>query len=87
MVTVFLTSYMCRIKRKENSFYSTCGHQLMFLLSAHLLLNCIASEPFRRAIFGPKISLFALWSRPWGVTRLLDLGGVSPWLHLLEGVE
>jgi len=35
------------------------------------LLDCPASEPLRRAIFGTTSSIFDLWSRPWGVTRLL----------------
>jgi len=34
----------------------------------HLLLDCAASEPLRRAIFGTTSSIFDLWSRPWGVS-------------------
>jgi len=45
-----------------------------------------ASEPLRRAIFGTTSSIFDLCSRPWGVARLLDLRGVPPRPHPLEGV-
>jgi len=31
----------------------------------HLLLNCPASEPLWRAIFGTTFSIFDLWFRPW----------------------
>jgi len=43
--SLLLSSYLCRIKRKN-----LCGHQLQYL--THFLLDCPASEPFRRAIFG-----------------------------------
>jgi len=33
--------------------------------SPHLLLDCPASEPVRRAIFNPTFSFFDLWPRPW----------------------
>jgi len=45
---------------------------------AHLLLDCPKSEPLRWAIFGITSSIFDLWSRPWGVARLLARVG-SPW--------
>jgi len=48
--SLLLPSYLCRIKRKENSSCSACGHPLQDLI--HLLLDCPASEPLRRAIFG-----------------------------------
>jgi len=41
---------LCRIKWKENSSCSTCGHPLQDL--THLLLDCPASDPLQRAIFG-----------------------------------
>jgi len=31
----------------------------------HLLLDCLASEPLRRVIFGTTSFVFDLWSRPW----------------------
>jgi len=33
----------------------------------YLLLDCPASEPLRRDIFGITSSIFDLWFRPWGV--------------------
>jgi len=44
------------------------------------------SKPLRRAIFGTTSSIFDLWSRPWGVARLLGLRGVPSRLHPSEGV-
>jgi len=66
--SLLLSSYLCRLKWK-NSSCSACGHPLQDL--THLLLDCPASEPLRHAIFGTTI--FDLWSRPWGVARLLGL--------------
>jgi len=68
LTSLLLSSYLCRIKRK-NSSCSACGHPLQDL--SHLLLDCPATKPFRRAIFGTLSSISDLWSRPWGVARLL----------------
>jgi len=54
----------------KNSSCSACGHPLQDL--THLLFDCPASELLRRAIFGNTSSIFDLWSRPWGVVRLLE---------------
>jgi len=51
----------------------------------HLLLDCPASEPLRRAIFGTTSYIFDPWSRPWGVARLLGFRGVHPRPISLEG--
>ena len=51
-----------------------------------LLLDCSASEPLRKYIFGSSLSILDLWSRPWGVARLLGLRGVPPRPHPSEGV-
>jgi len=82
--SLLLSSYLRRIKRKENSSCSACGNPLQDL--TYLLLDCRASEPLRRAIFGTTSSIFDLWSRPWGVARLLDLRGVPPRPHPSKGV-
>ena len=79
------SSYLHRISRKENSDCSTCGHPLQDL--NHLLLDCPASEPFRKSILGSSLSILDLWSRSWGVARLLGLCGVPPRPHPSEGVE
>ena len=82
--SVLLSSYLHRISRKENSDCSACGHPLQDL--NHLLLDCRASEPLRKSIFGSSLSILDLWSRPWGVARLLGLRGVPPRPHPSEGV-
>ena len=79
-----LSSYLHRISRKENSDCSACGHPLQDL--NHFLLDCRASEPLRKSIFGSSLSILDLWSRPWGVARLLGLRGVPPRPHPSEGV-
>jgi len=71
-------------KTEEKSSCSACGHPLQD--TTHLLLDCLASEPLLRAIFGTTTSIFDLWSRPWVVARLLGLCGVPPRPHPLEGV-
>jgi len=58
-LSLLFSSYLCRIKRKKNSLCSACGHPLQDL--THLLLDCPASEPHRRAIFGTTSSIFDLW--------------------------
>jgi len=55
--SILLSSYLCRIKRK-NSSCSACGHPL--LVRTHLLLDCPASEPLRCAIFSTTSSIFDL---------------------------
>jgi len=76
---LFLSSYLCRIKRKNNSC-SVCGHHLQD--QTHLL--CLASELLRYAIFGTTSSIFDLWSIPWGMARLLGIRGV---LSLSQSLE
>ena len=61
--SLFLSSYLHRISRKENSDCSACGHPLQDL--NHLLLDCPASGPLRKSIFGSSLSILDLWSRPW----------------------
>jgi len=64
--SLLLSSYLCRIKWKENSSYSAYRHNLQHL--THLLVHCPAeSEPLRRAIF----FYFDLWSRRWGSVEFL----------------
>ena len=63
--SLLLSSYLHRIIRKENSACSASGHPLQDL--NHLLLDCPASEPLRKSIFGSSLSILYLWSRPWGV--------------------
>ena len=76
--SLLLSSYLHRISRKENS---ACRQDLI-----HLLLDCPVSEPLHKFIFGSSLSILDLWSRPWGVARLLGLRGVPPRPHPSEGV-
>ena len=61
--SLLLSSYLRRISRKENSDCSACGHPLQDL--NHLLLDCPASEPLRKSIFG--FSLFLTYGPDLGV--------------------
>jgi len=72
-----------KLARRYESSCSACGHPLQD--PSHLLIDCPAFEPLRRAIFGTT-SIFDLWSRPWGVARMLGLRGVPPHPHPSEGV-
>ena len=73
--SLLLSSYLSRIGRIENSSCSARGH-----LSSHSALSsyglCAAHS----------LSLYDLWSRPWGVARLLGLHGLAPCPHPSEGV-
>ena len=82
--SLLLSSYLHRSSRKENSACRACGHPLQDL--NHLLLDCPASEPFRKSIFGSSLSILDLWSRPEGVDQLLGLRGVPLCSHPSEGV-
>ena len=50
--SLLLSSYLRRISRKENSACSACGHPLQDL---NHLLDCPASEPLRKSIFGSSL--------------------------------
>ena len=82
--SLLLSSYLFRIGRAETPSCSACGHSPQDL--PHLLLDCPESERLRRAIFGTSLSFLDMWSRPWGVARLLSLRGVPPRPHPPEGV-
>ena len=82
--SLLLGSYLSRIGRIENSSCSACGHPSQDI--SHLVLHCPATDSLRRSLFGDSLSLYDLWSRPWGVARLLGLHGLPPFPHLSEGV-
>ena len=79
-----LGSYLSRIGRIENSSCSACGHPSQDI--SHLILHCLATDSLRHSLFGDSLSLYDLWSRPWGVARLLGLHGLPPCPHPSEGV-
>ena len=64
--SLLLSSHLFRIGRIENPFCSVCGHPSQDI--SHFILHCPATDPLRRSLFGDSLSLYDLWSRPWGVT-------------------
>ena len=82
--SLLFSSYLSRIGRIENSSCSACGHSSQD--TSHLILQCPATDSLRCSLFGDSLSLYDLWSKPWGVARLLEHHGLSPCPHLSEGV-
>ena len=71
-----LSFYLFRIGRIGNLSCSACGHSSQDI--SHLILHCPATHSLRRSLFGDSLSLYDLWSRPWGVALLLGLHGLPP---------
>ena len=63
-----LSSYLSRIGRIENFVCSAYGHSPQDIF--HLILYCPSTDSLHRLLFGDSLSLYDLWSRPWGVSRL-----------------
>ena len=82
--SLFLGSYLSRIGRIENPSCNACGHSSQDI--SHLILHCPATDSLRRSLFGGSLSLYDLWSRFWGVARLLGLHGLPPCPHPSEGI-
>ena len=82
--SLLLGSYLPRIGRIDNPSCSACGHSSQD--TSHLILHCPATDSLRRSLFGDSLSLYDLWSIPWGVARLLGLHGLPPCPHPSEGV-
>ena len=82
--SLLLGSYLSRIGRIENFSCSACVHSSQDI--SHLIPHCPATDSLRRSLFGDSLSLYDLWSRPWGVARLLGLHGLPPCPHPSEGV-
>ena len=82
--SLLLSCYLSRIGRIENPSCSTCGHSSQDI--SHLILHCPATDCLRRTLFGDSLSLYDLWSRPWGIARLLGLCGILPCPHSSEEV-
>ena len=74
--SLLLSSYFSRIDRIENSSCSACGHSSQD--TSHLILHCPATDSLRRSLFGDSLSAYDLWSRPFGVARVLGLHGHPP---------
>ena len=82
--TLFIENSLSKNRRIENSSCSACGHSSQDI--SHLILHCPATDSLRRSFFGDSLSLYDLWSRPWGVARLLGLIGLPPCPQPSEGV-
>ena len=74
--SLLLSSYFSRIGRIKNPSCSACRHPSHD--TSHLILHCTATNSSRRSLFGDFLSLYDLWSRPWRVSRLLGLHGLTP---------
>ena len=82
--TALSLTLISTVHRAETPSCSNCGSEPQDL--SHLVLDCPVLDPLRRAIFGHTLSLLDLWSRPWGVARLLGFRGVDPRPHPQEWV-
>ena len=77
MVTVFFYLHI---------FTGSVGKRILLVVPVYTIyrtsiissLDCRASEPLCKSIFGSSLSILDLWSRPWGVARLLGLREVPP---------
>ena len=68
--SLLLSSYFSRTGRIENPSCSACGHSSQD--TSCLILHCLAID---------SLVLFDLWSRSWGVARLLGFHGFPPCFH------
>ena len=82
--SLLLSSYLSRIGKIENPLCSACGHSSKDIF--HLILHCPATDSLHRSLFGDSLSLYDLWSRPWGVAPSLGLHGLLPYPYPSEGV-
>ena len=79
-----LNSYLHWIGRSTSPYCSVCGSENHDV--PHVLCSCPSLSSTRAAIFGPSVSCFDLWDRPWGVARLLGLRGLPPRPYPRDGV-
>ena len=82
--SLLLSSYLSRIGRIENPSCSDCGHSSQD--TSRLILHCSVRDSLCRSLFGDSLSLYDLWSRTWGVARLLGFHGLPPCPHPSKGV-
>ena len=81
--SLLLSSFLSRIGRIENPSCSACEHPSQDTF--HLICT-VQLRTLRCSLFGDSLSLYDLWSRPWGVVRLLGRHGLPPYSHRWEGV-
>ena len=82
---LLFSSYLFRIGRNENPSCSACGYWSQD--NSHLILHYPTTASLRRSLFGDSLSLYNLWSRPWGIARLLGLHAHLPCPHPWKGVR
>ena len=82
--SLLLSSYLTRIDSIKNPSCSACGHLSQDI--SHLILDCSAVDSLCCLLLGDSLSLYDLWSMPWGVAWLLGLHGFLPCPHPLEWV-
>ena len=73
--------YLIRTRRIENFSFNACKHCHR---TPHLIMHCSATDSASLALW--PLCLYDLWSRPWGVARLLGLHDLLPCLHSLKNV-
>ena len=69
--SLLLGLYLSRIGRIMNPSCSVFGHSAQDTF--YLILQCSATDSLRRSPFGDSLSLCDIWSRPWGVARILGM--------------
>ena len=74
--SVLLDPYLFRIGRIDHPPCSACGHSSQD--TSHLILHCPATDSLQCSLFGDSLSIYDLWSRPWGVAHFLGLHGHPP---------
>ena len=80
--SLLLSFYLSRIGRIENLSCSACGHFSQD--TSCLILHRPTTDSLRRSLFGDFL-VYDLWSRPWGVARLLELHGLPPYPYPSKG--
>ena len=63
--SLLLSFYIFRIGRIENPAGSAWGH--LSQDPSHLIRHCTSTDCLHHSLFGNSLSLYNLWSRPWGV--------------------
>ena len=81
--SLLFSSYLHRISRKENS--ACIAVDTLYRTSIISSLTVVPLNPFVNLSLTP-LSLLDLWSRRWGVARLLGVRGVPSRPHPSEGV-
>ena len=82
--TAFSLNFTSKNGKTENPLLSACGDSIQD--ACHLVLNYPAMGSLRRWLLSDSPFIYILWSRSWGVARLLGFHGLLPCPNLSEGV-